>query len=34
VRMIGDGTYIGMINEFQDSHGLDWDGLVNPLEEQ
>jgi hypothetical protein len=34
VRMVEDGTYMSMMNEFQDIHGLDWDGLDNPLEEQ
>jgi hypothetical protein len=29
-----DETYMGMMNEFQDSHGLDWDGLGSPPEEQ
>jgi hypothetical protein len=22
----GGGTYMGMMNEFQENHGLDWDG--------
>jgi hypothetical protein len=34
VRMMGDGTYIGMMNEFQENQGVDWDGLGRPLEEQ
>jgi hypothetical protein len=32
--MAGGGTYMGMMNEFQENHGLDWDGLGNPPEQQ
>jgi hypothetical protein len=32
--MAGDGTYMGMMNEFQENHGVEWDGLGSPLEEQ
>jgi hypothetical protein len=32
--MAGDGTYIGMMNESQENHGLDWDGVGSPPEEQ
>jgi hypothetical protein len=32
--MAGDGTYKGMMNESQENHGLDWDGVVNPPKEQ
>jgi hypothetical protein len=34
VRMARNGTYMSMTNEFQDNHGLDWDGLGSPSEEQ
>jgi hypothetical protein len=32
--MAGDETFMGMMNEYQENHGLDWDGVGNPLEEQ
>jgi hypothetical protein len=32
--MAGDDTFMGMMNEIQDNHGLDWDGLGSTFEEQ
>jgi hypothetical protein len=32
--MARNGTYMSMMNEFQDNYGLDWDGLGSPPEEQ
>jgi hypothetical protein len=34
VRMVGDGTFMGMMNESQENHGLNWDGVGSPPEEQ
>jgi hypothetical protein len=33
MRMARDGTFMGMMNESQENHGLDWDGVGNPLTE-
>jgi hypothetical protein len=27
VRIAGDVTYMGMMNESQENHGLDWEGV-------
>jgi hypothetical protein len=34
VRMVTDGTYMGMMNETLGNNGIDWDGLGSPPEEQ
>jgi hypothetical protein len=33
LTMAGDATFMGMMNEIQDNHGLDWDGLGSTFEE-
>jgi hypothetical protein len=34
VRMVGNETYMDMMNKSQENHGLDWDSVGSSPEEQ